>query len=51
VCGAAQLTADDSPGVTGIIELRSLAPEETCLRDPQPVVAQAGAELGRRLAL
>ena len=49
VCGAAELTADDSPGVTGIIELRSLAPEETCLRDPQPVVEQAGTELAQRL--
>ena len=49
VCGAAELTADDAPGVTGIIELRDLAPVETCLADPAPVVEQAGARLAEHL--
>ena len=49
VCGAAELTADDAPGVTGIIELRDLAPVETCLADPAPVVEQAGARLAVHL--
>jgi glycerate kinase len=49
VCGAAELTADDAPGVTGIIELRDLAPVETCLTDPAPVVEQAGARLAEQL--
>lgn len=49
VCGAAELTADDAPGVTGIIELRDLAPVEACLADPAPVVEQAGARLAEHL--
>lgn len=50
VCGAAELTAEQAPGVTGIIELRSLAPEEVCLTDPAPVVTQAGHQLTAALA-
>lgn len=49
VCGAAELTAEDATGVTGIIELRSLAPAETCMTRPAPVVKQAGERLAELL--
>lgn len=49
VCGAAELTAEEATGVTGIIELRSLAPEETCMTHPAAVVTQAGERLAELL--
>lgn len=49
VCGAAELTAEEAPGVTGIVELRSLAPDETCMTHPAAVVRQAGERLAELL--
>jgi len=49
VCGAAELAADEAPGVTGIVELLSLAPAETCMSHPAAVVRQAGERLAELL--
>ncbi|MGO1440773.1 MAG: glycerate kinase [Brevibacterium yomogidense] len=49
VCGAAEITSEEAPGVSGIVELRSLAPEETCMTSPAAVVRQAGERLAELL--
>ncbi|WP_156913937.1 glycerate kinase [Brevibacterium album] len=52
VCGASELEAADlrGTGVSGVVEMREFAPVETCLAEPERVLAEAASALAARLA-
>ncbi|GAA2097667.1 glycerate kinase [Brevibacterium salitolerans] len=52
VCGASELEASalQGTGVAGMVEMREFAPVETCLREPERVLAEAAGALAGRLA-